>query len=69
MILKLQDIGEDYWGRKTYINPDTKRLYKLLEYDDGRKYAMIGKKVLFSATKDGEPSSPIRKDIKIKIMR
>jgi len=53
--LNLKSKGEDYWGRKTFVDPSTKRVYKDV---DGQ---------LNTTTRDGEPLGPLRKDIKVNV--
>lgn len=55
--IKVRKLDDDFWGRKRFQNVDTKSVYADV---DG---------VLHTTTKDGEPCCPLRKDLKIKVVK
>jgi hypothetical protein len=55
--LTLKPLGEDFWGRETFENVKSKV-----------RYAMVDGK-LHPTTTFGEPIAPIRKDIKVTILK
>ena len=66
MLLKLRYVGVDSWGRETYKNADKNRYYKVIDTMGSCEPSQW----FFSAggNMEGEPDSPIRADIKIKLI-
>lgn len=54
--ITIKKIGEDIWGRRLYENVETGMIYADV---DGHP---------FTTSKDGEPSCPLRYDLKITIL-
>jgi len=51
--IKIKSLGKDYWGRNTYKNIKTGKIYKDV---DGK---------LFSVTSEGEPLVSLKSNLKI----
>lgn len=66
--IKVKYIGEDDWGRKLYQNVDVKkfkRIYVDIRVNCGRGAVLE----LHTTSPDGEPDTPLRKDIIIEVVK